>query len=181
MSKSFLVLCFAATVTLCWAAPSVARQGDEENLSPPQKASCAFPDGKTIKVDYSSPRMRGRKIFGSLVPYGDVWRAGANEATTFAVNTPVMIDQKIMPAGNYTMFTLPTQTKWTLIISKETGEWGIPYPGAKRDFVRVEMQVAKLPKALENFAISFDRATDRCTMRIDWETTRASVEISEKK
>src|SRR5271167_1672112 len=93
--------------------------------SPAAQAQCKFTDGKTIHVDYSSPRMRGRKIFGDLVPFGEVWRAGANEATTFVVNTPVLVQQKVIPAGSYTIFTLPAQDKWTLILSKQTGEWGI--------------------------------------------------------
>ena len=167
--RRFLVLvCCAAGLLVAWSAPSPARQGDEPVLSPPKKASCTFPDGKSIKVDYSSPRMRGRKIFGAVVPYGEVWRAGANEATTFVTNTPVMVQQKLVPAGNYTIFTLPTQNSWTFIISKETQEWGIPYPGAKSDFARVDMQVAKLPSRLENFTISFDQAAERCTVRLDW-------------
>jgi hypothetical protein len=181
MRRSFVLVCCATVWLLAWSAAGFARQGDEPVLSPPEKASCTFPDGKSIKVDYSSPRMRGRKIFGGLVSYGEVWRAGANEATTFVANTPVMVQQKLVPSGSYTIFTLPTQNKWTFIISKETGEWGIPYPGAKSDFARVDMQVAKLPSRLENFTISFDKAADRCTMRLDWETTRASVDVSEKK
>jgi hypothetical protein len=180
MPSFLILLCCTALILFAGSAPSLARQGDEALLSPPEKASCTFPDGKTIKVDYSSPRIRGRRIFGSLVPYGEVWRAGANEATTFVTNAPVAVQQKLVPAGSYTIFTLPTQNKWTLIISKETGEWGIPYPGEKSDFARVDMQVAKLPSRLENFTISFDKG-DRCTMRLDWETTRASVDITEKK
>ena len=181
MRKVALRICCAALIMSVFGSASMARQGEEANLSPPAKASCTFADGKTIQVDYSSPRMRGRKIFGDLVPYGEVWRAGANEATTLDINTAVTIDQKMVPAGNYTIFTLPTQSKWTLIISKDTGEWGIPYPGARMDFARLDMQVSKLPKTAENFTISFEKAADRCTMRLDWEATRASVEISEKK
>jgi hypothetical protein len=163
------------------ASPGLGRQGGEAIPSPPAKASCAFPDGKTIHVNYSSPRMRGRKIFGELVPFGEEWRAGANEATTFVVNAPVLVQQKLVPAGSYTIFTLPTPDKWTLIISKQTGEWGIPYPGKEFDFTRIPMNVSKLPAPLEKFTIAFDKAADHCTMRLDWETTRASVDISEKK
>jgi hypothetical protein len=179
--KWLLVGFCSAIIFLVASAPSTARQSGEAALSPPEKAMCAFPDGKTVKIDYSSPRMRGRKIFGDLVPYGEEWRAGANEATSFVINTPVTIGAKAGPAGSYTLFTLPTATKWTLIVSKQTGEWGIPYPGQKFDFARMDMQVSKLPKALENFTISFDKANGACTMRLDWETTRASVEIQEKK
>lgn len=150
-------------------------------VSPPARAMCKFADGKTITVRYSSPRMRGRKIFGDLVPYGEVWRAGADDATSFVPNVDVTVGDKAVPAGRYTLFTLPTQAKWTLILSKEIGEWGIPYPGAQHDFGRVEMKVSKLPSPLENFTISFDQAATGCTMKLDWETTRASIDVTEKK
>ena len=149
--------------------------------SPVARAGCKFADGKTITVNYSSPRVHGREIFGDLVPYGEVWRAGANEATTFVTDVDVVVGGKNVPAGKYTMFTLPTPTKWTLIISKQTGEWGIPYPGEKYDFARMEMKVSKLPSPLENFTISFDHAGTTCTMKLDWETTGAAIDISEKK
>ena len=150
-------------------------------LSPPAKTSCKFADGKTITVNYSSPRMRGRKIFGDLVPFGEEWRVGADDATMFASNVDLTVGGKNVPAGRYTLFALPTPVKWTLIISKKIGEWGIPYPGKEFDFARMEMKVSKLPAPLENFTISFDQAATSCTMKLDWETTRASIEFSEKK
>ena len=162
------------------ANPGRGRQDKKQLPSPPAKAMCKFADGKMITVDYSSPRMRGRKIFGDLVPYGKVWRAGANEATTFVTDTDLIVGGKNVPAGNYTLFTLPTQDKWTLIISKKTGEWGIPYPGDEFDFARMDMKVSTLPSPLENFTISFDQAGDSCTMKLDWEKTRASIDIMRK-
>jgi hypothetical protein len=150
-------------------------------VSPPQHAVCKLADGKSIAVNYSSPRMRGRKIFGDLVPYGEVWRAGADDATSFTTNTDLVAGGKNIPAGRYTLFTLPTPAKWTLIVSKQIGEWGIPYPGAQYDLTRAEMKVSKLPAPLENFTISFDPAGTSCTMKFDWETTRASIEFAEKK
>ncbi len=125
--------------------------------------------------------MRGRKIFGDLVPFGEVWRAGADDATSFVTDVDVVVGGKSVPAGKYTLFALPTPSKWTLIINKQTGEWGIPYPGERFDFARMEMKFSRLPSALENFTISFDAAGTTCTMKMDWETTRASIEISEKK
>lgn len=154
---------------------------DEALLSPPAKAACKFADGKTINVDYSSPRMRKRKIFGGLVPYGEEWRAGANEATTFVTNANVVVSGKDVPAGKYTLFALPNPGNWMLIVSKATGEWGIPYPGRRSDFARVDMKVTKLPAPVENFKIAFDQSAATCTMRLEWETTRASVDIVEKK
>jgi len=160
---------------------AVAKPAAAQVLSPPERATCKFGDGKTIAVRYSSPRMRGRKIFGDVVPFGEVWRAGADDATSFVTNVDVTASGKNLPAGSYTLFTLPTQTKWTLIVSKQTGEWGIPYPGEKYDFARMEMKVSKLPSPLENFTIAIDSSGTSCTMKLDWETTRASIDIVEKK
>jgi hypothetical protein len=155
--------------------------GWSQRSSPPAKAECKFSDGKTISIDYSSPRMRGRKIFGELVPYGEVWRAGANEATTFVTNSNLILGGKEVPAGQYTLFTLPNPDKWMLIVSKKTGEWGIPYPGEQFDFARMEMKVAKIPSPVEDFKISFDQTGSACTLHMDWETTRASIDITQKK
>jgi hypothetical protein len=149
--------------------------------SPPATAECKFANGKSIHVDYSSPRMRGRKIFGDLVPYGEPWRAGANDATSFVVGTDVNVGGKPVPAGSYTLFALPTQNAWTLIVSKDTGEWGIPYPGQQDDFTRAPMKVSKLNSPMENFTISFDQSGGVCTMNLEWETTKASIDIAEKK
>ena len=172
-----LVALFVLTV----AALSFAQEDKSKRPSPPAQAQCRFSDSKTIRVDYSSPRMKGRKIYGGLVPYRQVWRAGANEATTFVTNTDLTVGGKAVPAGSYTLFTIPDQDKWTLIISKKTGEWGIPYPGEGDDLARVDMKVTELPSPVENFTIAFDQAGTSCTMRLDWGTTRASVEISERR
>ena len=177
------VLFLAVTIL---AIPGFA-QDKSPRPSPSAKATCSLPDGKSITVDYSSPRAKGRKIYGGLVPYGEVWRAGANEATTFVIDTDVVVGGKTVPAGAYTIFTIPNQDKWTLIISKKTKNakggpvWGVPYPGEADDFARVDMKASKLPSNVENFAISFDKSASGCTMNLDWETTRASIDISEKK
>jgi Protein of unknown function (DUF2911) len=151
--------------------------------SPPASAACKFSDGKTIKIDYSSPRAKGRKIFGeasekALVPYEQIWRTGANDATTFVTDTNVTVGGKAVPAGSYTIFTVPKADAWSLVISKKTGEWGTDYPGEKEDLVRVPMTVSKTSAPVENFTIAFDQAGTKCTLRIEWENTRASVEIT---
>ena len=156
-----------------WAIP-----GHSQVASPRAKAACKFSDGKTIRVDYSSPRMRGRKIFGDLVPYGEEWRMGADEATSFVTNASLIVGGKNVPAGSYTLFALPTATKWTLIISKKTGEWGTDYPGPSNDLARIEMKASALPAAVENFTIAFDKSSGGCTLRMEWETARASVDIA---
>jgi hypothetical protein len=169
MQKQFALLVFAIlTLTLFASAQA----------SPPASASCDQ-GGKTIKTAYSSPRMKGRKIYGGLVPFGEVWRTGANSATTFVTSADVNIGGKTVPAGSYTLFTVPTADKWTLIINKKTGEWGIPYKYESDELARIDMKVSKLPAPVENFTIGYEKtAINACTMHIDWETTRASVEIT---
>jgi len=151
--------------------------------SPPASAACKFSDGKTIKIDYSSPRAKGRKIFGeasekALVPYGQIWRTGANDATTFVTDTNLNVGGKAVPAGSYTIFTVPKADAWSLAISKKTGEWGTDYPGEKEDLVRVPMTVSKTSAPVENFTIAFDQAGGKCTLRMEWENTRSSVDIT---
>lgn len=179
-TRVVIAACAAMVLAAGLPLPGRAQTGGQVS-SPPAKADCKFADGKTVHVDYSSPRMRGRKIFGGLVPYGTEWRAGANEATTFVTDVDLHVGGKTLPAGSYTLFTLPTADAWTLIISKQTGEWGVPYPGESYDFGRVPMKLSKLDTPLENFTIAFDHSGSACTLRMEWETTRASLELSEKK
>jgi hypothetical protein len=166
----------AAIVTLF--ALGLATLACAQKPSPAAQAQCKFSDGKTITVDYSSPRMKGRKIFGELVPFGDVWRTGANEATTFVTTANVNVGGKSVPAGSYTIFTVPNQGNWKLIINKKTGEWGIPYKYEADELGRVDMKVSQTPSAVENFTIAFDQA---CTLSLSWENTQASVAIAEAK
>src|SRR5215471_6142345 len=169
-NKSALVAAFL----LCFAVLAVA----QEKKSPPADAECKLPDGKTIKVHYSSPRMRGRKIYGGLVPYGQVWRTGANEATAFVTDANLTVAGKDVPAGSYTIFTVPNQDKWTLIINKKTGEWGIPYKYESDELARVDMKLSTLPSPVENFTIAYDKTATGCTLREEWDTVRATVDIS---
>jgi Protein of unknown function (DUF2911) len=85
-----------------------------------------------------------------------------------------------VPAGSYTIFTIPSADKWTLIVNKKTGEWGIPYKYESDELARVDMTVSKLPASIENFTFAYDKSGGGCSLRIDWETTRASVDIATK-
>jgi hypothetical protein len=152
----------------------------QKRPSPPASATCDLGGGKTIRTNYSSPRMKGRSIYGDVVPFGEVWRAGANEATTFVASSDVVVDGKTVPAGSYTIFTVPAADKWVLIINKKTGEWGIPYKYESDELARVDMTVSKLPTPVENFTIGYDKSASGCTLRMDWETTRASVDLTAK-
>jgi len=169
---SAILLVAAATVTVH------ARQDKSNRPSPPASAKCDLPGGKSITVDYSSPRAKGRKVFGGLVPYGEPWRTGANEATTLVTTADLMVGGKHVPAGSYTIFTVPNKDKWTLIVSKKTGEWGIPYPGADMDLIRADMNASATSAPVDNFTIAFDKGDKDCTLRIEWESSRATIAIS---
>jgi Protein of unknown function (DUF2911) len=177
MKKIHLAVLF--TLATCLIA--TAQQDKSKRPSPAEQAQCKFSDGKTITVDYSSPRAKGRKIFGDLVPYGQVWRTGANEATTFVTTAALTVEGKDVPAGSYTIFTVPEKDKWTLIINKHTGEWGIPYKYESEELARAPMSVSSAGSPVENFTISFDQSGSSCTLKMSWETTQASVKVSEKK
>jgi len=174
MKMSALAL---GSLALLGAALLTGQSAVAQKASPAAKAECKFSDGKTITISYSSPRMKGRKIFGDLVPFGQVWRTGADEATTFVVSGDVNVGGKAVPAGNYTLYTLPNAAAWSLIVSKKTGQWGIPYPGDASDLTRAPMTVSKLPSPVENFTISLKQAGNTCSLQMDWETTRASIDI----
>jgi hypothetical protein len=182
--KKFAILTASLFAIATLASAQMGMSHDKSKRpSPAASAACNLSDGKTIKVDYSSPRAKGRKIFGeasekALVPYGQVWRTGANEATTFVSDTNLTVGGKAVPAGNYTIFTVPNADTWSLVISKKTGEWGTDYAGEKEDLVRVPMSVSKTSAPVENFTIAFDQAGSKCTLRMEWENTRVSVEIT---
>jgi Protein of unknown function (DUF2911) len=182
--RKFALIAVSLFAVAMFASAQMNMSDDKSKRpSPPASADCKFSDGKTVKIDYSSPRAKGRKIFGeasekALVPYGQIWRTGANDATTFVTDTNVTVGGKAVPAGSYTIFTVPKADAWSLVISKKTGEWGTDYPGEKEDLVRVPMTVSKTSAPVENFTIAFDQAGSKCTLRIEWENTRASVEIT---
>jgi DUF2911 family protein len=182
--RKFALIAVSLFAVAMFASAQMNMSDDKSKRpSPPASAACKFSDGKTIKIDYSSPRAKGRKIFGeasekALVPYGQIWRTGANDATTFVTDTNVTVGGKAVPAGSYTIFTVPKADAWSLAISKKTGEWGTDYPGEKEDLVRVPMSVSKTSAPVENFTIAFDQAGAKCTLRMEWENTRASVDIT---
>jgi hypothetical protein len=149
----------------------------EAALSPPATATTTLA-GKAVTVNYSAPSLRGRHLGGpEIVPYGQVWRTGANPATTIVLPMDVMIGSLHVPAGTYTLFTLPTATEWTLIVSKKTGEWGIPYPEGS-DLGRTPMMKKKLPAPQEVMSISFEHTSGRkAELHVRWETTDVWVPV----
>jgi hypothetical protein len=154
---------------------------DKKPLSPPGEATLKFADGKTVSIEYSRPSMRGRKIFGGLVPYDQVWRTGANAATSLKTDVALNFGGASVPAGSYTLYTLPSANSWKLIINKQTRQWGTNYDQSQ-DLARVDMKVSQRSSPLEQFTISFDKSgAGSATLKLEWDTTVASVEVTEKK
>src|SRR5579863_4794189 len=178
MKKRTVVIVAVATfITLI----ALAIAQDKKPLSPPATASVSFADGKTVTIDYSQPSMRGRKIFGELVPYDKVWRTGANAATSLKTDTNLSIGGTTVPAGSYTLYTLPGANSWQLIINKQTGQWGTKYDQSQ-DLARIPMKVMQRPSGLEIFTISFDKTGgDSAVLKLEWENISASVDVKEQK
>jgi hypothetical protein len=153
-------------------------QNSKPMPSPPAKAEVTL-NGKTVTITYNSPRMRGRKIMGELVPYGKQWRTGANPATSFVTDGDLMVGDLHVPAGKYTLSTLPAApgTPWQLIINKQTGQWGTEYH-EDQDLGRTPMQHATLSSPQEDMSITFEHTSGNSTeLHVRWETTDEWVKI----
>jgi Protein of unknown function (DUF2911) len=164
------------------AQPQAPMQMDKpgEPLASPPATTKVTLNGKLITINYSSPRIRGRKIMGSLVPYGEVWRVGANDATTIITTTNLKIGTLDVPAGTYSLFALPNKDKWLFIVNKKTGEWGIPYPEGN-DLGRTPMTGKTLSAPQENMSISFENTKGATTeLHVKWETTDQYVQVTAK-
>jgi hypothetical protein len=130
--------------------------------SPAATTSVAI-DGKTVRIDYHAPSMHGRKIFGGLVPYGKVWRAGANEATALHTDAELDLGGLKIPKGDYTLFVFPDSKQWELVINKQTGQWGLEYH-QDRDLGRVALNISTQSAPVE-----------ACKLRMEWENTVAEL------
>ncbi len=131
-----------------------------------------------VEVEYSRPSAKGRKIFGGLVPYGEVWRTGANAATKLTLSADVTIDGKAVPAGSYAVFTIPGESEWTVILSKVTGTWGSYQYDAKDDQARIQVKPTAMANPMETMTIELgDLTSDSAKLSIAWEKTRVAVQL----
>jgi hypothetical protein len=165
---AILILCLLFTAAAALAEQEAA---PKKPLSPPAKAEATL-DGKKVTIDYSAPSKRNRVIMGGLVPYGQVWRTGANAATTLTTAADLMIGTLHVPKGTYTLYSIPGETEWTLIVNKQTGQWGTEY-NAAQDLGRVKMTVTPVKDTVETFVIGIGKA-----LTLTWENTRASVPVA---
>ena len=163
-------------------APGVAlaQQGAPRILSPRDTAAQTIGTAHLV-VDYGRPSKRRREIFGGLVPSDAVWRTGANEATHFSTDRDLTIGSIRVPRGTYTLWTIPARDAWTLIINRQTGQWGTDYDKTK-DVGRTSMKVSTLTAPVEQFTIAIEPARDDAGLLImRWDTTQASIPIHVEK
>lgn len=159
-------------------------QGETKKISP-QKVETYTQNEMDLSVAYSSPLKKGRVIFGDLVPYDAVWRTGANEPTTFTTKTAIKIIDKELPAGTYSLWTIPGKENWTIIFNSEVPEWGVTLlSGGKEttrnteaDIVKVEVPSRSLSAELENFTISFEEGNP-VNLSLSWDKTIVQVPLN---
>jgi hypothetical protein len=146
----------------------------QQVLSPRDTARATI-GGAHVLVDYGRPSKRNRVIYGGLVPWGEVWRTGANAATTFVTDKSLRIGGTTVPAGTYTLYTVPSQSgPWLLVVNKQTKQWGTEYH-QDQDLARIPMTTSSVAPAVETFTIAIQPRGSGGTIDLVWDTTRAGV------
>jgi hypothetical protein len=164
-------------ITLMVSFMALAQKDKSSRPSPPATASGKI-GGATITIDYSSPSVKGRQIWGALVPYGKAWRAGANEATLFKTDQAVNVEGKSLPAGQYSLFAIPGEKEWSIIFNSETGQWGIKRGGdANRDPAKdvITVVVKPVKSAGMNERLNYEVMTNGVVLR--WENIEVPVGV----
>ena len=162
-----LVLLFSFTLTAEAQKPK----------SPPASASHTMGD-LTVTINYNAPSVRGRTVWGSLVPYNRVWRTGANSATTIEVNMDVMIEGQKLAAGKYALFTIPSDGEWTFIFNKEADQWGAYNYDSSKDVLRITTKTGKAPEFTEQMTFEVgDNDESVGVVSFLWENLKTSFEV----
>jgi hypothetical protein len=166
------------TIVKSWAATEVARGGTMGQMSPPDTTKATI-GGANLVVAYSRPLKRGRVIFGNIVPWNQVWRTGANAATVFTTDKDLVFGTTVVPAGKYTLWTIPSQTGAKLIFNSETGQWGTDYH-ADKDFARVDLAGKTVSPAVDQFVIGVAPQGSGGLLSFAWDDRQYSVPFSVK-
>lgn len=157
------------------ASNLLAQQPVSARLSPLALTTLKYKD-TYVKITYCQPHRRGREIFGQLVPYNEVWRTGANEATEITLTRDAYINGYLVPAGTYSLFSIPNPETWTIIINKETGLWGSYNYNAKLDLLRFDVPAGNAgPKPYEAFTIQFDQRNNVADLLLLWDKIKIVI------
>jgi hypothetical protein len=161
-----------------FAITAFAQPPQRSRYTSPQADSAVSIAGKKISVEYYAPSAHGRKVMGGLVPYGQVWCTGANWATKITTEADLEIGGLKLPKGSYSIWTVPNEKEWTLIVNSETGQFHLNYDQS-RDFGRTRMALKTLPSPVETFKVQLTASGDnKGTLALIWENTEASVPIT---
>lgn len=172
------VMSVALGLCIVLTAVTAVRAESEKRASPHEKVSAVI-GGKKVTIDYGRPSKKGRVIFGELVPLKEVWRTGADEATTLTTDGDLTIGGLKVPKGTYALFTIPAEKEWTLVINKVSKQWGAFKYDQKQDLGRVPMKVAESPAPVEMFTIAVEAQPPKAgTLKLSWDKTVASVAIT---
>lgn len=152
-----------------------------KRLSPKDTVEFKLNDLK-LEVFYNRPSKKNRAIFGALVPFNQVWRTGANEASTFETNQALEVQGMSLPIGKYTLWTVPKDTTWVVIFNSKQYPWGVdsdmkPSWNPNYDVLNIEIPVQKLPSAVEQFTIAFDNSTDHLFLTMAWDDVKVAVPL----
>lgn len=128
-----------------------------------------------VKIVYSQPQKRDREIFGKVVPFGQVWRLGANEATEITITKDILINSILVKAGTYSLFAIPNQDKWTFIINSDLGIWGAYNYNSKLDVLRFDVPVTTNASMVEGFTMAFDQKNELANLLITWDKTKLEI------
>ncbi len=158
-------------LAILFSVAAMAQKDKSKRPSPPAKAEGTI-DGVKVVIDYSSPSVKGRKIFGGLEAYGKVWRTGANEATTFEIDKNVKVEGKDLAKGKYSLYSIPGEKEWVVIFNKVANQWGTEYSQAE-DALRVTVKPGKTEKLAEAFNI----AIEGNKVVIKWENTQFAFTV----
>lgn len=153
----------------------------EKRLSPKDTVKFELNDLK-LKVFYNRPSKKGREVFGALVPFNEVWRTGANEATTFETNKPLEVSGIPLATGKYTLWTVPKDSVWTVIFNSKQYAWGVdsemkPMWDPNYDALSIDIPVENLEHTVEQFTIAFDNSTDKLFLTMAWDEVKVSVPL----
>jgi len=175
MNRKKCVLSLAALLTS--VAISSAQEPTTNRISPLSIISMQYKDAY-VKITYSQPQKRGREIFGKLVPYGQVWRTGANEATEITLTRNLTINGTLLKAGTYSIFSIPDKEKWTIIINNDVGLWGAYNYNPKRDEMRFQVPTSSTSGEVhEYFTMQFDQRNEIADLLIFWDRVKVSIPI----
>jgi hypothetical protein len=155
---------------------SNAQEAIKPRLSPLEIVTLKY-ESTYVKVTYGRPHKKGREVFGELVPYGKLWRTGANEATEITFTHDVLINKKKLKAGTYTIFSIPEKDKWKVIFNSDLGQWGAYNYNVDKNVLEIEAKVSTLDVTYEPFTIEFQLQDDEANLLMMWDKTQASFTI----